>query len=160
MENGLDYKLYLDENLLELINLETQKSNLEIKKLDDFILTTSLIMRILIFILLGSQVDFSLLNKYFWPALSVVLIFMFIARPMTVFLCALPNRKANWKLKELILMCWTRETGVIPGALASMLVGLNAPHADIIAAVTFMAIIITFTVQTLTTGWLVKKLKF
>ena len=37
MENGLDYKLYLDENLLELINLETQKSNLEIKKLDDLI---------------------------------------------------------------------------------------------------------------------------
>jgi cell volume regulation protein A len=134
--------------------------NKEQEKLDDFILTTSLIMRIFIFILLGSQVDFSLLNKYFWPALGVVLIFMFIARPMTVFLCALPDRKANWKLKELILMCWTRETGVIPGALASMLVGLNAPHADIIAAVTFMAIIITITIQPLTTGWLVKKLKF
>jgi cell volume regulation protein A len=41
-----------------------------------------------------------------------------------------------------------------------MLVGLNAPHADIIAAVTFMAIIITITIQPLTTGWLVKKLKF
>ena len=85
---------------------------------------------------------------------------MFIARPMTVFLCALPDRKANWKLKELILMSWTRETGVIPGALASMLVGLNAPHADIIAAITFMVIIITITMQPLTTGWLVKKLKF
>ena len=133
-------------------------NNKEQEKLDDFILTTSLIMRIFIFILLGSQVDFSLIAKYFWPALGVVLVFMFVARPLTVFLCALPNRKANWKLKELILICWTRETGVIPGALASMLIGLNAPHADIIAAVTFMAIIITITIQPLTTGWLVEKL--
>lgn len=38
MENGLDYKLYLDENLLELVNLETKKLNLEIKKLDDLII--------------------------------------------------------------------------------------------------------------------------
>lgn len=135
-------------------------NNKEQEKLDDFILTTSLIMRIFIFILLGSQVNFSLLSKYFWPAFATVLVFMFIARPLTVFLCALPNRKANWTLKELILMCWTRETGVIPGALASMLVGLNAPHADIIAAVTFMAILITITIQPLTTGWLVKKMKF
>lgn len=38
MENGLDYKLYLDENLLEHVNLETKKPNLEIKKLDDLIM--------------------------------------------------------------------------------------------------------------------------
>jgi predicted GIY-YIG superfamily endonuclease len=38
MENGLDYKLYLDENLLEFVNLETKKPNLEIKKLDDLII--------------------------------------------------------------------------------------------------------------------------
>lgn len=38
MENGLDYKLYLDENLLELVNLDTKKPNLEIKKLYDLIM--------------------------------------------------------------------------------------------------------------------------
>ena len=38
MENGLDYKLYLDGNLLELVDLETKKPNLEIKKLDDLII--------------------------------------------------------------------------------------------------------------------------
>lgn len=38
MENGLDYKLYLDENLLEFVNLETKNPNLEIKKLDDLIM--------------------------------------------------------------------------------------------------------------------------
>ena len=30
-------------------------------------------------------------------------------------------------MKELLFMCWTRETGVIPAALAGMLVGMKAP---------------------------------
>lgn len=127
-------------------------------KLEDYILTTSLIMRIFIFVLLGSQVNFALLQQYFWGALGVVLVFMLIARPLTVFVCALPDRRAKWEFKELLLMCWTRETGVIPGALAGMLVGMKAPHADVIAAVTFMAILLTIILQATTTGWLARKL--
>ena len=38
MENELTYKLYLDENLYELLNIETKKHNLEIKKLNEFVL--------------------------------------------------------------------------------------------------------------------------
>ena len=127
-------------------------------KLDDFILTTSLIMRIFIFVLLGSQVNFVLLNQYLWPSLGVVAVFILIARPLVVFLCALPDRRAKWRLNELIFMCWTRETGVIPGALAGMLVGLKVPHSDVIAAVTFMAILITILLQATTTKWLAAKL--
>ena len=52
-------------------------------------------------------------------------------------------------------MCWTRETGVIPGALDGMLVGLKVPHADVIASVTFMAILLTIMLQaTITRCWL------
>jgi potassium/hydrogen antiporter len=127
-------------------------------KLEDFILTTSLIMRIFIFVLLGSQVNFALLNQYLWPALGVVAVFMLIARPIVVFACVLPDRRAKWTLQELLFMCWTRETGVIPGALAGMLVGLKVPHSDVIASVTFMAILITILLQATTTKWLAAKL--
>jgi cell volume regulation protein A len=127
-------------------------------KLDDFILTTSLIMRIFIFVLLGSQVNFTLLQQYFWPALGVVAVFMFIGRPLVVFACAWPDRRAKWTLQELLFMCWTRETGVIPGALAGMLVGLKVPHSDVIASVTFMAILITILLQATTTRWVAAKL--
>ncbi|MES2013561.1 MAG: cation:proton antiporter [Pseudomonadota bacterium] len=127
-------------------------------KLEDFILTTSLIMRIFIFVLLGSQVNFALLQQYFWGALGVVLAFMFIGRPAVVFACALPNRRAKWTLKELLFMSWTRETGVIPGALAGMLVGMKVPHSEVIASVTFMAILLTILVQATTTEWLARKL--
>ncbi|MFZ3322424.1 MAG: hypothetical protein WA190_08640 [Usitatibacter sp.] len=54
---------------------------------------------------------------------------------MTVFACALPDRKARWTTNELLFICWTRETGVIPGALAGLLVVMNAPQAQLIASV-------------------------
>ena len=127
-------------------------------KLEDFILTTSLIMRIFIFVLLGSQVNFAQLSQYFWPALGVVAVFMLIGRPLVVFACALPDRLAKWTLQELLFMCWTRETGVIPGALAGMLIGLKVPHSEVIASVTFMAILITILLQATTTKWLAGKL--
>lgn len=130
----------------------------EESKLEDFILTTSLIMRIFIFVLLGSQVNFSLLQQYFWPALAVVLIFMLVARPLSVFACALPDRRAKWTMQELLFMCWTRETGVIPGALAGMLIGMKVQYSDVIASVTFMAILLTIVLQATTTKWLANKL--
>lgn len=126
--------------------------------LEDYVMTTALIMRMFIFILLGSQVDFALMNQYLGAGVAVVIIFMLIARPMTVFLCALPDRRAKWNMKELLFMCWTRETGVIPGALAGMLVGMKAPGAQIIASVTFIAILMTILIQATTTKWLAKKL--
>ncbi|ADI30539.1 cation:proton antiporter [Methylotenera versatilis] len=130
----------------------------EESKLEDFILTTSLIMRIFIFVLLGSQVNFALLQQYFWPALAVVIVFMLVARPLAVFACALPDRRAKWTAQELLFMCWTRETGVIPGALAGILVGMKVQYSDVIASVTFMAILLTILLQATTTKWLAAKL--
>lgn len=126
--------------------------------LEDFILTTSLIMRMFIFILLGSQVDFGLMDQYLLGGVAVVTIFMLVARPVTVFLCALPDRRAKWSLKEMLFMCWTRETGVIPGALAGLLLGMKAPGAQMIASITFIAILMTILIQATTTKWLARKL--
>jgi len=130
----------------------------EQEKLQEFVSTTAFIMRMVIFILLGTQVDFALMNKYLAGGIAVVAAFMLVARPVTVFLCALPDRRAKWTTKELLLMCWTRETGVIPGALAGLLVGLRAPEAKVIASVTFMAILVTLLIQATTTRWLAGKL--
>lgn len=126
----------------------------EEESLEHFIVTTAFIMRMFIFILLGSQVDFALMNKYLVSGVIVVTFFMLVARPLTVFLCAAPDRRAKWTLNELLFMCWTRETGVIPAALAGILVGLKAPMADMIASVTFIAVLMTIIIQATTTRWL------
>jgi cell volume regulation protein A len=127
-------------------------------KMTEFMETTALILRLFIFILLGSQVNFALIQQYFWGSIAVVAVFMLIARPLTVFICAGADRKAKWSFKEMLFMCWTRETGVIPAALAGMLQGMNVPGADIIAAVTFVAILLTIVIQASTTRWLANKL--
>ncbi|HXZ48240.1 MAG TPA: cation:proton antiporter [Usitatibacter sp.] len=130
----------------------------EEEKLADFVATTALVMRMFIFVLLGTQVDFGLMGRHLAGAIGVVAVFMLAARPATVFLCALPDRRARWSMKELLFMCWTRETGVIPGALAGLLVGMQAPHAKLIASVTFVAILATILVQATTTRWLAGRL--
>ncbi|MHB0925116.1 MAG: cation:proton antiporter [Gallionellaceae bacterium] len=139
-------------------SLGFKRSEEESHQLEDFVLTTALIMRMFIFILLGAQVDFGLMNQYLIGGTAVVAVFMLVARPATVFLCALPDRRAKWSFKEMLFMCWTRETGVIPGALAGILVGMKAPGAQIIASVTFIAILVTILIQATTTKWLAKKL--
>ncbi len=130
----------------------------EAQKLEEFIETTALIMRMFIFVLLGTQVRFGLIQQYLFSGIVVVMIFMLVARPVTVFACAIVDRRAKWSFKEMLFMCWTRETGVIPGALAGILLGMKAPGADIIASVTFMAILITILVQATTAKLLARKL--
>jgi len=113
----------------------------EAGRMEEYVMTTALIMRMFIFILLGAQVNFDLMGQYLLPGVAVVVLFMLVARPVTVFLCALPDRRAKWSF-----------------ALAGMLVGMKAPGAEIIASVTFIAILMTILIQATTTKWLAGKL--
>ncbi|MFI5294980.1 MAG: cation:proton antiporter [Thermodesulfovibrionales bacterium] len=130
----------------------------EKEKLEEYVARTAMIMRMFIFILLGSQVDFGLMSKFLFGGIIITLLFMLVARPTTVFLCSLPDRRAKWSFNELLFMCWTRETGVIPAALAGLLLGRKVPGAQTIAAVTFIVILMTILIQATTTKWLAGKL--
>lgn len=88
----------------------------------------------------------------------LVAVFMFIARPITVAVSTLADRRAHWSWRELVFIAWTRETGVIPGALASIMIAAHAPHADVLGAMIFMAITITIVVQATTARWLAGRL--
>ncbi|HTL26790.1 MAG TPA: sodium:proton antiporter [Burkholderiales bacterium] len=131
----------------------------EQRRLEEFVTTTAFVLRMFIFILLGAQVQFGLMNKYLAGGAIVIAVFMLVARPVTVFLCALPDRRARWSFEEMLFMCWTRETGVIPAALAGMLVGMKAPGAEVIASVTFIAVLTTILIQAPTTRWLARRLR-
>lgn len=116
------------------------------------------IIRMLIFMLLGAGMNFGIISRYWSGALIVILAFVFIARPVSVLLTVPLDRRAKWNIREMLYLCWTRETGVIPAALAGMLMTMRVPNADIISAVTSMAIIITLSFQASTAAWLAKKL--
>ncbi len=123
-----------------------------------FIDAVGLKLRMLIFILLGSQVDFAALKQYGLLGLLVVIIFMGIARPITVLCSLLPDKKANWTRSEVMFFFWTRETGVIAAALAGIISGSGLAYGKLLSAIVFEAILITLLLQAATTPFLAKKL--
>jgi cell volume regulation protein A len=136
------------------------KLNMEEKKteMDDFSENITVIMRMLIFVLLGSQVNISAILGHLWQSLAVIAIFMLIARPLTVLASTLPDRRAKWRWNEIVFMFWVRETGVIPAALLGMVASTGIEHIEVIASVTFMAVLLTILVQASTTALVARKL--
>jgi potassium/hydrogen antiporter len=116
----------------------------------------TLVLRMLIFVLLGTQVEFDVVKSHFAEGLVLVLVLMFLARPLTVLISASWDRRAKWTYRELLFMCWTRETGVIPAALSGMMKAEGIPGADLVGAVTFLAILITILLQASTTSLVAK----
>ncbi|MDB4866959.1 MAG: Sodium/proton antiporter, family [Cohnella sp.] len=115
-------------------------------------------LRMLIFILLGSQVDFAVLREYGGAALMIVFVFIIIARPITVLTSLLPDRKAGWARAEVLFFFWTRETGVIAAALIGIVASTGLKEARLLSAIVFVAILVTLLLQASTTPWVAKKL--
>lgn len=123
-----------------------------------FMDAVSLKLRMLVFILLGSQVDFSALKQYGWSGLVIVAIFIFVARPITVLASLLPDTKVKWTRQEILFFCWTRETGVIAAALAGIVASSELVEGKLVSAIVFIAILVTLLLQTSTTPFLARKL--
>lgn len=120
--------------------------------------TLGTICRMSIFIILGTQVDLSILGKYLVPSIICVLGLVFIARPIAVFVCTIFDRKAKWNKREILFMMWVRETGVIPAALCGIITAMKVPGHEIISSVVFMTILLTLIVQGSSTKFVAKKL--
>jgi cell volume regulation protein A len=118
----------------------------------------SLKLRMLIFILLGSQVDFSAMKQYGWLGLAVIAIFIFIARPITVLVSLLPDSKAKWTKPEVLFFFWTRETGVIAAALAGIVASTDLIEGKLVSSIVFIAILVTVLLQASTTPFVARKL--
>jgi cell volume regulation protein A len=116
------------------------------------------IVTLIVFMVLGANIPFDTLGENLLPALAVLAALMLVARPITVFACALPDRGARWTREELAFMCWTRETGVVPAALVGVLAGLGVPEGDVFASVVALAIVLTLVLQALPARWLADRL--
>ncbi|CEO26197.1 cation:proton antiporter [Paraclostridium sordellii] len=114
--------------------------------------------RMSIFVVLGTHVDLGALSQYWLPSLMVVIVLMFVARPLVVLVCTLFDIKAKWKINDKLFMMWVRETGVIPAALSGIVVSMKVPGYEVISSVVFMTILITLIVQASTTKLVAKQL--
>jgi potassium/hydrogen antiporter len=121
--------------------------------------TVADVMVMFVFITLGANIPWSEIRSEFAPALAVVLALILLARPFTVLLCLVPDRRGSWSREELVFLAWTRETGVVPAALAGIMVGLDVPDANLIVITVALAIIVTLSVQSTTKRWLARRLR-
>lgn len=119
-----------------------------------FMAFLSTAVRILIFGVLGASVDLRLVSNIGLAGLAVVGVLLFVARPITVAVCLGLDRIGRWRTREILFVSWVRETGVVPAALASLLLATQTTGAGTVAAVTLLAVIATIVVQApTTTAW-------
>jgi potassium/hydrogen antiporter len=126
--------------------------------LEGFLGQAAEIATLLIFVTLGLNLPFEALSKYFLGGLLVMFVFIFVARPITVLACLLPDRRGGWTKEEITFISWCRETGVIPAAVASLLLARGVDGAEIAVSLVALAICVTLVLQSTTAGYLAHRL--
>jgi cell volume regulation protein A len=118
------------------------------------------VMVIFVFIVLGANLpSLSAMLDHLLPALVVVATLLLAARPLTVLACLRPDRRGAWSRDELLFVAWTRETGVVPAALAGLIVSLHVPDSELVVITVALAIIVTLSLQATTKPWLARRLR-
>jgi cell volume regulation protein A len=113
---------------------------------------------IFVFVTLGANLPFDTFGDYALPALATLAVLLFVARPLTVLSSLLPDRRGGWTRNEIAFVAWTRETGVVPAAVASLLVSEGVANGDQLVTSVALAIVVTLLLQSTTKPWLARRL--
>ncbi len=127
-------------------------------RLEGFVSQISEIAVLAVFVTLGMNLPFEQLGDHLVRGLVVVVFFMFVVRPLVVLACLLPDRRGSWTRNEIIFLAWCRETGVVPAAIASLLLAQHVAGAEIAVSLVAIAVCVTLLVQATTAGWLARRL--
>jgi cell volume regulation protein A len=125
---------------------------------ENYLFTNATLFRMLIFVLLGSEINFRDVLAILGPGLLAMACFIFLARPATVAVALGVDRPEAWSLQEMALAAWVRETGVVPASLAGLLLAMRFPGSRLLSAVVFLAVLVTILVQSTTTAWWASRL--
>ncbi len=126
--------------------------------LESFVGQVAEIAVLLVFVTLGINLPFDALGEYFFGGLLVMVIFIFVARPLTVLACLLPDRRGRWTRNEVVFLGWCRYTGVIPAAVASILLARGVEGAEIAVSLVALAVVATLLLQATTAGYVARRL--
>ncbi len=127
-------------------------------QLADFMTQISEIAVLAVFVTLGINLPLDALWENLWGGLVVMVVFLFVARPVTVLACLLPDRRGQWTRDEIVFLSWCRETGVVPAAIAGVLLARHIEGAEIVSAMVALAVVTTLLVQATTAGALARRL--
>jgi NhaP-type Na+/H+ or K+/H+ antiporter len=117
-----------------------------------------------IFVLVGAMVDVHALIAYAPLGIAAALIFMFVLRPLMVFLMLgvyafVSNAERRLTVKELLFISFVRETGAIPAVLLVTAVARLAPPVNGLVEVGMWVILLTLVIAPPLTPWVARKLE-
>jgi NhaP-type Na+/H+ or K+/H+ antiporter len=134
--------------------------NVDLEHILAFKETLSILLISLLFIILAARLDFSTLEQLGWKALLICLILQFLARPLSIAASAMGSTLSQ---AERHFLAWIAPRGIVAAAISSLfaLKLENYGHDDAVLLVplTFMVIIFTVLLQSLTAGPIAKLLK-
>jgi len=114
-----------------------------------------------IFLMLGALVDVPALIEYAPIGLLIAFVFMFVIRPVAVFVSLAPftvfgRDKVTWQ--EMAFISFVRETGAIPAVLLVTIASLNLPGVEGLLPIGMWVILATLIIEPPLTPWLAQKL--
>lgn len=117
-------------------------------------------MKPMIFMLLGTLVNFNSLCEFAFPGIILGLLFMLVLRPIAVFITLSPFMRGKHKLtlKELFFLSFVRETGVIPAVLLVSIKVAGIPGSDVALSIGMWVILLTLILQPPLTPYVAKVL--
>ncbi|XAP77514.1 potassium/proton antiporter [Citromicrobium bathyomarinum] len=112
--------------------------------------------QVVMFLTLGLLITPSNLTGVIVPGLAITFILMFIARPVSVFLCLAPFRRFGWRAK--LFASWAGLRGAVPIVLATFPIVAGVPSAFTIFNIVFFVVLLSSVIQGPTINWLANRL--
>ena len=115
--------------------------------------------QLVMFLMLGLLVKpHELIRLEVWiPCLVISIVMIFIARPLSVFLCMIPFKQ--YKTQDKLLISWVGLKGAVPIIFAILCEANGVAHADLIFNVVFACTIVSLIAQGTSLGKVAHKLR-
>ena len=112
--------------------------------------------QVVMFLTLGLLITPSNLVDVIAPGLAITFILMFIARPISVFICLAPVRRFDWRAK--LFVSWAGLRGAVPIVLATFPMVAGIPSAFTIFNIVFFVVLLSSIIQGPTINWMANRL--
>jgi NhaP-type Na+/H+ or K+/H+ antiporter len=134
--------------------------DIELDEILDFKESLSVLLISMLFILLAARMDLRAFQVLGWPALAVLGVIQFLARPLNVQISAIGSKLS---MAERHLLAWIAPRGIVAAAISALfaikLEAAGDAQAPLMVPLTFMVIIGTVLLQSATAGPIAKWLQ-